>query len=44
MKIVGKNYTKLNQSFHLLLLKKYNINCKKDSFLLSPFSSLSKYE
>ena len=41
---IGKNYTKLNQSFHLLSLKKYNINCKKDSFLLSPFSSLSKYE
>ena len=41
---IGKNYTKLNQSFNLLSLKKYNINCKKDSFLSSPFSFLSSYK
>ena len=40
---IGKNYSKLNQSFHLLSFKKYNINCKKDSFLSSPFSFLSSY-
>ena len=40
---IGKNYSKLNQSFNLLSLKKYNINCKKDSFLSSPFSFLSSY-
>ena len=41
---IGKNYSKLNQSFNLLSLKKYNINCKKDSFLSSPFSFLSMYK
>jgi len=41
---IGKNYTKLNKSFNLLSLKKYNINCKKDSFLSSPFSFLSMYK
>ena len=41
---IGKNYSKLNQSFNLLSLKKYNINCKKDSFLSSPFSFLSSYK
>ena len=41
---IGKNYTKLNKSFNLLSLKKYNINCKKDSFLSSPFSFLSSYK
>ena len=40
---IGNNLTKLNQSFHLLSLKKYNINCKNDSFLVSPFKYYSDY-
>ena len=40
---IGNNLTKLNQSFHLLALKKYNINCKNDSFLVSPFKYYSDY-
>ena len=40
---IGTNTTKLNQSFYLLSLKKYNINCKNDSFLISPFKYYSNY-
>ena len=40
---IGNNLTKLNQSFHLLSLKKYNINCKNDSFLASPFKFYTNY-
>ena len=40
---IGNNLTKLNQSFHLLALKKYNINCKNDSFLVSLFKYYSDY-
>lgn len=36
---IGHSIEKLNQSFYLLSLKKYNINCPKDSFLLSPLKS-----
>lgn len=36
---LGNDQTKLNQSFYLLSLKKYNINCRNDSFLSSPLNS-----
>ena len=36
---IGHSIEKLNQSFYLLSLKKYNINCRKDSFLFSPLKS-----
>ena len=32
---IGNNLTKLRKSFYLLSLKKYNINCRADSFLYS---------
>jgi glycosyltransferase involved in cell wall biosynthesis len=35
---IGRDNKKLNQSFHLLSLKKYNINCKNNSFLSSPLN------
>ena len=34
---ISKDINNLNRSLYLLSLKKYNINCKKDSFLISPF-------
>ena len=37
---IGNDNKKLNQSFHLLSLKKYNINCKNNSFLSSPLNFL----
>ena len=36
---IGHSIEKLNQSFYLLSLKKYNINCPKDTFLFSPLKS-----
>lgn len=36
---IGSNIKKLNNSFYLLSLKKYNIKCRKDSFLLSPLKT-----
>ena len=36
---IGNDKSKLNQSFYLLSLKKYNINCKNNSFLFSPLNS-----
>ena len=41
---IGNDYSKINKSFHLLSLKKYDINCKKNSFLFSPFNYLSDYK
>jgi len=41
---IGNDYSKINKSFHLLSLKKYNINCKKNSFLFSPLNYLSDYK
>ena len=35
---IGKDLTKLRKSFYLLSLKKYNINCRTESFLYSPLS------
>ena len=35
---IGNDNEKLNQSLHLLSLKKYNINCKNNSFLSSPLN------
>lgn len=35
---IGSNLTKLIKSFYLLSLKKYNINCRVDSFLYSSSS------
>lgn len=35
---IGNDNKKLFQSFHLLSLKKYNINCKNNSFLSSPLN------
>ena len=40
---IGNDNKKLNQSFHLLSLKKYNINCKNNSFLFSPLKSFLYY-
>ena len=39
----GNDYKKLNQFFYLLSLKKYNINCKNNSFLSSPLNSFLYY-
>lgn len=36
---LGNDLTKLNQSFYLLSLKQYNINCRNDTFLSSPLKS-----
>ena len=36
---IGNNLTKLRKSFYLLSLKKYNINCRADSFLYSSLNS-----
>jgi len=35
---IGNNLTKLRKSFYLLSLKKYNINCRAESFLYSSLS------
>ena len=35
---IGNDENKLNQSFYLLSLKKYNINCKNNNFLFSPLN------
>ena len=40
---IGNDLKKLSKSLHLLSLKKYNINCKNDSFLISPFKYFSNY-
>lgn len=40
---IGNDLKKLSKSFYLLSLKKYNINCKNDSFLISPFKYFSNY-
>ena len=40
---IGNDLKKLNKSLHLLSLKKYNIKCKNDSFLISPFKYFSNY-
>ena len=41
---ISNDYSKLNKSFYLLSLKEYNVNCKKDSFLSSPFNYISEYK
>ena len=35
---IGNDLTKVRKSFYLLSLKKYNINCRIESFLYSPLS------
>ena len=35
---IGSDTKKLNESLHLLSLKEYKINCKKDSFLYNPLN------
>lgn len=40
---IGNDYKKLNRSFHLLSLKKYNINCKNNSFLSSIIKKLKYF-